>query len=76
MKLWLWEGAVASNRYQISLDEDDDLRTCTVKVLPQSCDVLFDKRKLLGRLLAIRECFNTSNSDVAPMALEADKRII
>ena len=48
----------------------------SVEILPQRGNVLFDKRKLLGRLLAIRECFNTSNGDVAPMALEADKRVI
>jgi hypothetical protein len=48
----------------------------SVEIPPQCSNVLFDKRKLLGRLLAIRECFNTSYGDVAPMALEADKRII
>ena len=48
----------------------------SVEILPQCSNMLFDKRKLLGRLLAIRECFNTSNGDVAPMALEADKRVV
>ena len=55
---------------QISFNIDDDLGMGSVEILPQRSNVLFEKRKLLGRLLAIWECLNTNYGDVAPMALE------
>ena len=70
------KGGACQIAYQISLDEDDNLRVCTVKISSQCCDVLLDKRKLLRRFLATWECFNANYSDVAPVALEADECII